>query len=331
MRHWKVHTGWIVPLLAILLAGGILWAQTGSPPARKPYVIGAIQLTDVDASTFAGLKEELEELGYHEGRDIVYLNSGSAVTIDKLEPMIRRLLARKVDLLFVSSTPATLAAQRATRESGTPVVFAPVNDPVGSGIVKSLRNPGGNITGIRLPMGDDLRLQWFAKSIPRMRRILVPYNPSDASAVLSLDLISDAAGKLQLTLLPLPINGSAELSSMLNQLPSGIDAIFLPRDSTLESHIRDIVGAAQQRGLPVCAPSLSQVSAGALLSYGYMHHKIGHQAAGLVDQVLRGTPTADLPVETAENYLAVNLRVAHALGLGIPEDILAQADLILNE
>lgn len=316
--------------LVALLAGGY-WLLPARTPAPKTYVIGVVQLTSVDAATFSGLAEGLAERDYRVGRNVVFLNEGPAGGIGNLAPMIARHLAHKVDMIFVSSTPATQAVMQATRGTGIPVVFAPVNDPVGSGIVRNIQKPGGNLTGIRLPAGDDLRMQWLLRLAPRVKHVLVPYTPGDKSALASLQQARQAAQNLGLTLIERAVGDPEALRQLLQALPEEAEAIFLPRDSSVEAHIREIVAAAERRRLPLCAPSLSQVEAGALLSYGFVHHDIGRQAAGLVDQVLRGIPPADLPVETAESHLAVNLRAARAIGLSIPDEILLQAEKVIRE
>lgn len=322
---------WVAFALAALLAGGY-WLIPGlRTPAAKTFVISVIYLTSVDSATISGLKEGLAELDYKEGKNIVFLDEGPAGSIDNLSPMISRQLARKVDLVFVSSTPATQAVKAATRKNDIPVVFAPVNDPVGSGIVQNMQKPGGNMTGIALPAGDDLRMQWLIRIAPRVKHVLVPYTPDDKSALASLELARQAARRLGLTLIEREVRDADALRQLLLSLPAEAEAIFLPRDSSVESHIQEIVAAAERRRLPLCAPSLGQVKAGALLSYGFVHREIGRQAAGLVDQVLRGIPPADLPVETAESYLAVNLRAARAIGLSIPDEILLQAEKVIRD
>lgn len=326
-----MRKAWITIGLGLLLLGSYWLIPAVRQPTGKTHVISVIQLTAVDAATFSGLADGLAARGYKEGSNITFLNEGPAGTIDKLAPMIARHLSRKVDMIFVSSTPATQAVKLATQGKGIPVVFAPVNDPVGSGIVQSIQKPGGNITGIRLPAGDDLRLQWLVRVAPRVKQVLLPYTPGDKSALASLRLARQAARTLGLTLIEREIPSGDALHQLLESLPAEADAIFLPRDSSVESHIREIVAAAEQRRLPLCAPSLSQVEAGALLSYGFVHREIGRQAAGLVDQVMRGIPPADLPVETAESYLAINLRAARAIGLSIPDEILLQAEKVIRE
>jgi putative ABC transport system substrate-binding protein len=317
-------------LAATVLAAGLWLAQEPRGAAKKPQMVSVIQLTTVDSRTLEGFKEGMAALGYREDQDIVYLYDGPAGTIDRLEPMIRRHLEKKPDLVFVSSTPATLAVKHAVAGTTVPVVFAPVNDPVAAGIVASLKTPGGQVTGIKLPLGDDVRLEWLTRIAPGVKRVYLPYNPADKSALTSLELARRAASRLGVTILPQEVRASGNIPALLAAFPADADAIFLPRDSTVESGIDDFVAFSLQRKLPLCAPSLLQTQAGALFSYGFAHRLIGRQAARLADQILRGTAPADLPVETAENQLAVNLRTARAIGLAIPAEILMQAEEVIR-
>lgn len=322
---------WIaVAIMVAALAGAIWLAASSLSPPLKPRVVSVIQLTAVDAATFEGFKEGLAALGYREGRNITYLYDGPAGTIDRLEPIILAHLLRKPDLIFVSSTPATLAVKRLLAGRDIPVVFAPVNDPVAGGIVASLRNPGGSITGVRLPLGDDLRLEWLTKIAPAVKRIWVPYTPTDNSAQTSLAQARRAAAILGVEIVAQETRAPADIRLALKNLPARIDAIYLPRDSSVESHIKDFVAVSRARRIPLCAPSQSQTRAGALFSYGFVHRQIGGQGARLADQILRGISPADLPVETAENTLSLNLGSAAAIGLAIPAEVAMQAEEVIR-
>lgn len=324
----KVSWLWLAIVLVVLLALTATGYWSAQHSERPPFKVGVLHLTDVDTATFEGLRYGLAELGYVEGRDITFLYEGPALHPERLAPMIATLLRQQVDLIYVASTPATQAVKQATRT--IPVVFAPVNDPVKAGIVASLKAPGGNLTGIRLPVGDALRLERLQRAVPSARVIWLPYSANDASANESLAQARDAAGLLQLELRPLPLHSPAEIDAALAAVPPDIDAIYLPRDSTIESRIADFVAVAQARRLPLCAPSLTQVEAGALISYGFVHREIGRQAARLADQVLRGIPPGELPVETAQNYLAINLHTAREISIEIPVDMLRQADILVR-
>lgn len=295
-------------------------------------VIAMVQLTEVDRNTVHGFQEAMTKLGYREGKNVVYLSMPPAGSVDKLEGIIRAHLARKPDLIFVSSTPATQAVKRLTEASSKPpVVFAPVNDPLGAGIVADLKHPGGHITGIRLPTGDDLRLQWLTRIAPQVKRVYLPYTADDKSALTSVQQATEAAAKLGLELVKKPIPAGSSVNTAITAMPTDIGAIFLPRDSRVEAAIAEFVALAEKRRLIISAPSRIQVEAGALFSYGFVHQDIGRQAARLADQILKGTAAGDLPVEMAENSLSINLATARKLGLRIPDDFLLQADHVIRE
>jgi putative ABC transport system substrate-binding protein len=318
-----------VILLALLtLAGVVYWAGQGN--IQGPIRIGVLQLTDVDTATFEGFRAGMTELGYRDGEHITYLHPGPALHTARLAPMIEALLAAPVDMIFVASTPATQAVQRATAGSAMPVVFAPVNDPVKAGVVASIKAPGSNLTGVRLPVGDALRLEKLLRLLPQIRVIWLPYSAADASANESLLQAREAAALLQVELRLQPLHDPGEIDAALASIPADVDAVYLPRDSTIEARIDDLVSVARTRRLPLCAPSLTQVEAGALISYGFVHREIGRQAARLADQVLRGIPPGELPVETAQNYLAINVQTAREIGVEIPVDMLRQADILVR-
>ncbi len=323
------NSRYLLVFALFVVAVSTWWLWNGDETDRgRGYVVGIVGLTDVDASTLAGFKQGMAERGYVEGQNISYLNPGAAVTIDKLDAIAQSHVANNVDLIFVSSTPATLAVKRATQNARIPVVFAPVNDPVDTGIVASLKRPGGNITGIKLPHGDGLRLQMLQQLVPGVRYIYLPYNPEDESAQISLREVQQAAMKLGVELVLKQVKNQAEITQALRSIPDEVNAIFLPRDSSVESRIDDIVAESVRRNLPVAAPSQLQVEAGALLSYGFVHYEIGRQAARLADQIFSGVVPGDIAVEVAENYLVISLKAANMIGIDIPNHILRQADRI---
>ncbi|HZX31300.1 MAG TPA: ABC transporter substrate-binding protein [Rhodocyclaceae bacterium] len=318
--------------LLVAVIGIFLWRDAPKPKEVAPRHIAIAQLTAVDDETVSGFREAMAELGYREGREVVYSTTGAIGSVSRVEDALQANLKTNPDLLLVSSTPVAQAAKRLTDGQGRPpVIFAPVNDPLGAGVVPDLRRPGGHITGIRLPRGDDLRLKWLVQIVPKARRIYVPYSLDDKSALASLQHISEAAARLGVTLLPQPFLEEDDMAARIAAMPMGIDAVFLPRDSRIEAHIAEFVALAEKRRLPISAPSLTQVRAGALFSYGFVHREIGRQAARLADQILKGTRPGDLPVEMAESRLAINLAAADRIGITIPDEILLQAEYVIRK
>jgi putative ABC transport system substrate-binding protein len=318
-----------IPMLALILAG-LLWAIfRPSSPQVSVKRIGVVTLTAVDNRTVEGFKEGMVKLGYVDQQSVRYLVDEPSGTTAAARARLSALLADGVDALLVSSTPVTQIAKELTAKQPVPIIFAPVNDPVAAGIVPSLREPGGNLTGIRLPVGDKLRLQWLSDLAPKARTVLVPYTLTDQSARTSLQQLREVATALNMQLLELPLGDDDSLASSAARMPPA-DAIFLPRDSRIEAGIADWLSYARAQRLPLSAPSLLQVEQGALYSYGFMHREIGKQAARLMDQVLRGMSPGQLPVESAENFLGINLVAAEAIGLQIPDVVIRQASLVIR-
>lgn len=318
----------MLPLVALILAG-VMWGVLRKPPHAAMKRIGVVRLTAVDDRTLEGFKEGMVRFGYVDGQTVRYLVQPPSGNTDTARQQLRALLDQGVDALLVSSTPVTQIAKELTQNRAVPVIFAPVNDPVAANVVASLREPGGNLTGIRLPLGDKLRLQWLREIAPGARRVVAPYTRTDPSAQMSMQQLREAAPALGLELLEFPMEDDATVASIKEAIPQG-DAIFLPRDSRMESQIAQWLELARLRRQPLSAPGLLQVEQGALYSYGFIHRDIGNQASRLMDQVLRGIPPGQLPVEAAECFLGINLRAAEEIGLQIPESIIRQATLVIR-
>lgn len=317
---------------AVALVVALAWGMGPTKGATaRPFIIALISLTEVDNQTFDGFRAGMAEHGYRVGETVEYVDLGPAGYGDAVAPIVRAHLALGIDLLVTASTPVTRIAAPLAREKNVPVVFAPVNDPVAAGIVPNLRHPGGNVTGIRLPAGDDLRMQYLTLVAPMAKRVLLPFNPDDASSQRSADMAQTAAGQMGVTIDARPVRSTGDILALFANLPADIDAVFLPRDSMIEAQMPTLAEAMRELRLPVSAPGIAQVHQGALLSYGFVHAEIGRRAARLADRILHGIPAGDLPIESAENHLAINLATARAIGLRIPSDILAQADAVIGQ
>jgi putative ABC transport system substrate-binding protein len=228
----------------------------------------------------------------------------------------------------VATTAGTKAAKRVTQGTPLPVVFVEVNDPVASGIVSSLKSPGGNLTGVRMPASEKLRLGYIKEFRPTARRVLVPVTPGDPMN--SMAPVRPTASKLGLELVEHAVPDRAALDKLLNAPPAGIDAIYLPRDTNIQLMAPAFVTAANRHRLPLSISIVDEVADGALYSYGFEAGQMGRQAARLVDLILRGALPGDLPVETAESFLFMNLKAADAIGLQVPPHVLKQATVILR-
>jgi putative ABC transport system substrate-binding protein len=295
------------------------------------YTVGVINALPTLDQTLAGFKKGMTELGYIEGETIHYVYNGATADMDKLSASAQALLAAKVDLILSITTPATLAAKQATDGIGLPVVFSVVTDPVGSEIVESMQHPGGNITGVAFGFQEARRLEWLVRIAPDIRQIYIPFNPKDKSPVLALKMARNAAAKLGVELIIREVHDPEMLNNAVFNIPAEADAVFLLPDSLLTTRLTDLVTAANKRNLPTSAANIRTVQSNHVLtSFGKDPSLAGKQAARMADQIFKGAGPADLPVETAEFYLAINLKVAKIIGLTVPDAILRQAHLIVR-
>lgn len=318
---------WIVSLVALLVVGGLTawWWQ-----APRLVRIALLPFTNVNERVMTGFKQALAEYGWVEGSSVEFRAAPMDGAVDKLETHLAQLLAWKPHLVLAMSTPPSQVAYRATKGSGTPVVFAPVTDPLAAGIVTSLAHPGQQATGIRLLPSNGLRLDALLRLAPRARVVYVPHTPHDRSSQSTLEQIKPAAQALGVRLLLQPVDSLEDIARAARSIPVEAQAIFLPQDSRIEAHIDLFVQSAQARRLPLSAPSLLQVEQGALMTYGFDHRAIGRQAARLAAEILQGRPAGDLPVETADNNLYINLRSARAIGLEIDDGLLREAKALIR-
>ncbi len=315
-------------LIGIILLGMMLAACDNE--TNKTYIVGVINVVPDLDQALAGFKEGMTELGYIEGKNIRYIYDGPTTDISKLSAAAQTLLAAKVDLILSIATPATLAAKQAAAGNGPPVVFAVVTDPVGAGIVDSMQHPGGNITGVAFGLQEERRLEWLVQIAPGIKHIYVPYNPNDQSPVLALKTVGNAAAKLGVELIAREVDSETLNDAVLN-IPAEADAVFLLPDSLVSTRLPDIVTTATARNLPVSGANISAVkNSQVLTAFGFDQPLCGKQAARLADQIFKGARPANLPVEMAEFYLAINLKVAKAIGLTIPDEILRQANTIIH-
>jgi putative ABC transport system substrate-binding protein len=315
-------------LIFFLISGLVLTACGGVTQAKETYTIGVVNYVPVLDTVFEGFKAGMAERGYVEGENVTYIYNG--VVEPKPEAVdreIKSLLDQKADLFLTLGTLPTLSAKKAVEGTEIPVVFAPVINPVEEGAVESISHPGGNVTGVQNGNTIAKAMEWLLNLVPGTKTIYVPYNPKDEVSVTSIKPLPEIASALGVELVLGEVHSQEEAMAALETLPKDT-AIFLVPAPSLEQNA--LIEVAVKRGIAVGSTNLSLLETGALVGYGASFAAMGKQAAGLVDQVLKGTKPADLPVETAEYFLNINLQTAKAIGLDIPDEILRQADTIIR-
>ncbi len=332
----RISFVWPILFVLILVFAGYVLLSSGSKQSKKVYRVGVLAGLNFLADITDGFKEKMTELGYVEGRDIVYDVQETDVDMNAYNRTLKQFIADKVDLIFVFPTEASIEAKAATQGTDIPVVFANVFTE-GTGLVNSVREPGENITGVRW-VGPDIALQGFEimrELVPNARQMWVPYlknYPIVNSQLEALRSVFKAAG---LIMIEIPAENATELETAIKeqtQLTGPPDAILTVAEPLCVTPDTFVVLAkfADEHKIPLGG---APMSAGGYESvYGLKPQNIpqGKQAAFLADKILKGIPAGTIPVISAENYLTINYRAAKKLGLDVPEGLLNRADEIIH-
>jgi len=318
--------------LMILLGSATAWPRAGR--AQQPAMIGLLSpFTRTDTEPWhEAFRRGLRKLGWVEGANVRFTYRYADGRVERLSELVAELIKLKVSVIVTSVTPDALAAAKETKT--IPIVMAAVGDPVATGLIASLARPGGNVTGLtQIQTGlSAKRLQLVKEVAPGVSRVAALWNPEDAISVLAWQEIRAAAPQLGIELHSLEVRNSDELTAAFASVADAHDDALIALPSPIfvvnEQRIADF--AAKHR-LPSMfhLPELAQ--AGGLMVYGPDRADLFRRAATYVDKILRGANPSDLPVEQAIKFqLIINLNTAKALGLAVPQAILARADEVIE-
>jgi ABC-type uncharacterized transport system substrate-binding protein len=310
-------------------------AKQGPERAGKPMRVGILTETTAGKSQVneKPFIDAMRELGWTEGRNIVYDRAYADDDATRLLDLAAALVGRRPDVIHVRSTQPALAVFAHTR--AIPIVFGGVSDPDERGLVKSLARPGGNVTGTT-PMGGGLggkRLQLVKQALPRISRVGVLVNPS-YSPISSKDykMVQEAAVTLGITVVPAMVNAARELDAAFALFAkSRAEAVLLTQNPLFGLERKRILEIAATQRVPVIGTGSGLATEGALMSYGAQPTDLIRRTAVMVDKILKGAKPADIPVEQPAKFeLVVNLKTAKALGITIPQAFLVTADRVIE-
>lgn len=295
------------------------------------FTIGLITNSQNGLRNIQGFKDGMREFGYVEEQTVTYLFDGNPTAGEDLPDRLQEMVAAEVDLIFTAGTPTGVAAYEVTNGGPIPVVFGVIADPIAAGVMTDLTQPGGNMTGVMLSDNQGRRLELFQELVPTIRRVFIPYDPTDSASTSALAQLTELAPLLDLEIIEGNAQNGAEVDALLNDFPDQVDAIFLVPGTTVNEYLPDIVAIALERRLPLSGPSTAQVEEGALMTYGFTHHEAGAQAARIADQILKGGNPGEIPVEIAEFFLVINLPAAEAIGIVVSDAMLQRANIIIRD
>jgi putative ABC transport system substrate-binding protein len=278
---------------------------------------------------FLGFREGLKSHGHVEGKTIVIESRHLVQTVGELDAAAEKLVAQKVDVILAFLTDAVRAAHKATKT--IPIVAITTRDLVEQGFAASLARPGGNVTGLTTLGGllNTKRLEVLKDSVPGLRRVAALIPNLKAAQWPELQA---AATKINLTLIPVEVRSPGELDTALAPVAqSGAQAIYWYGGVRWGAHHREVVEALGKTRLPAIYPQVNYARSGGLLSYSADMFENLRIAARYVDRILKGAKPAELPIEQASKFeLVVNLKVAKAQGIKIPETVLFRATQVIE-
>ena len=274
----------------------------------------------------------LHQAGWSDGRNVQIDYRFSAGDADLYRRHAAELIALAPEVILIAGGTAVGAVQQATRT--VPIVFVYVSDPVTRGLIASLARPGGNATGF-LTFEYAISGKWLdllKQMIPRLSSVAVLRDATQFSGVGQMASIQSAAAPLGVELTPVNVRDAEEIKRGLTALARAPNVgLIVASSSKAEFHRRLIIDLAARLRLPSVYPNRSDVTEGALLSYGPDILDQFRRAAGYVDRILKGAKPADLPVQAPTKYeLVVNLKTAKAIGLDVPASVLARADEVIE-
>ncbi|MBS0342358.1 MAG: ABC transporter substrate-binding protein [Proteobacteria bacterium] len=307
----------------------------GTQPAHVPFVVwlGIDPLLPGESEVVEPLREGLRQLGYVEGKSIVFEYRHTHSRPERLPELIEELARQKVDVLFSAAPHTVLVAKKYAPE--IPFVFAAIDDPVGAGVIESLSHPGGHATGVSwdsTPAIAAKQFEFLRQVAPASRRLAILWNPTIKSSQAFVREAQSAAEASRTTLTAYEAQAEADFEPAFAEMSkSGESAVLILGSWFSWLHRERLAALAVKQGLPSIFGNRDSVLAGGLMSYGPNLQDLFRRAATYIDKILKGARPADLPVEQPMKFeFVVNAKTAKALGITIPHSLLLHVDELIQ-
>ncbi|HFQ5291319.1 ABC transporter substrate-binding protein [Vibrio vulnificus] len=308
---------------AVLAGAALISSHSVMAKTAKVAVSQIVEHPALDA-TRQGLLDGLKAKGYVEGKNLEFdyktAQGNPAISVQ----IARQFVGESPDVLVGIATPTAQALVSATRS--IPVVFTAVTDPVGAKLVKSMEQPGKNVTGLSDLSPVSQHVDLIKELLPNAKAIGVVYNPGEANAVTLVELLKKSAAEKGLKVVESTALKSADVQSATQAIAAKSDVIYAPTDNTVASAIEGMIVAANQAKKPVFGGATSYVEKGAIAGLGFDYYQVGVQTADYVVAILEGQEPGKLDVKVATGSdLVVNQGTAEKLGITIPASVLSRA------
>ncbi|MBZ2105401.1 tryptophan ABC transporter substrate-binding protein [Streptococcus mitis] len=323
----------IIAVLAVLVAGSLIYSSMNKPEAKnekKVAKVGVLQFVSHPSLDliYKGIQDGLAEEGYKDDQlKIDFMNSEGDQS--KVATMSKQLVANGNDLVVGIATPAAQGLASATKD--LPVIMAAITDPIGANLVKDLKKPGGNITGVSDHNPAQQQVELIKALTPNVKTIGALYSSSEDNSKTQVEEFKAYAEKAGLTVETFAVPSTNEIASTVNVMTSKVDAIWVPIDNTIASAFSTVVSSNQSAKKPIYPSATAMVEAGGLASVVVDQHDLGVATGKMIAQVLKGAKPADTPVNVfSTGKSVINKKLAQELGITIPESVLKEAGQVIE-
>lgn len=314
-------------LLAATLLAISLHAQAQQKRIAVTMIVEVPQLLDVKR----GLLEELARLGYREGQNLVVDYSHAAGSFPTQQQLARKIVGDKPDVIVPITTPSAITVVQAAKDSGIPIVFSVVTDPLGAKVVPSLKKPGGTVTGVSDLAPIDRHIQLMKEMVPGAKRLGVLMNPSLPNTQTYLEMLKQQAPAAGLTIVESPAPQTTNVQAAALNLVGKADMIYIPNDTTVYAALEAAVKVATENKLPLFCGETRSVERGCAASISFDYADVGAATARMVKQVLEGAKPGDLDVNVLKDtygdkfQLWLNAKTAAEMGIKLSDDLRKRA------
>lgn len=312
----------LIPLFCLFSL--VISVQTG---LAADYSVSFNQIVEHPAldALRQGVKDELAALGFN----VQYQDHIAQGNIATANLIAKQILGEQPDVAVGIATPTAQACAQTIKE--IPIIFAAVTDPVGAGLVQSLENPGGNITGTSDLSPIDRQLELILEFMPELKTLGVIYNSGEANSVTLVRILKEEADKRGVRVEEATVSNSAGVFQAAKSLIGRSEAIYIPTDNTVVSAFEAITQVGYQAKLPIFAADTDSVGRGAIAALAVDYYKMGRQTGEMVARVFNGAKPGEMPVETLREFqVHLNPSSATKMGLAVPDALLKKADKIIQ-
>lgn len=273
-----------------------------------------------------GLLEELDKRGYKVGKNLTVHYDNAQGNVGTASQISHKFLGLKPDVIVAITTPSAQSIVKTVGKDSIPIVFSAVTDPIGAGLVSSLKDHPEHVTGVMDAPPIKEQIEFIKAVLPQAKTIGVLYNPGDSGSIASLPLIRLEAKNQGFSLVEATPAKSSDIQASLLMLVGKVDALYVPLDNMVVSSMKTVASFALKHNLPLFSADSGSVEAGALACLGYSYHQTGLKTGDIIAEILDGKKSTEIEVASPDKIdVFVNRKALETLKISLPEKIKQQA------